>query len=112
MLGLFECVERAFDNVVLSIEGAFVKTRCEVANHIVDVKLRRKLRKYERMRNEFGEEVEDELDLEEEIKASEELETPETHDGTSVGMMAKTFISAMVQNPKEKCNNQGREGDS
>ncbi len=111
MLGLFECVERAFENVALSIEGAFVKARCDVANHIVDVKLRRKLRKYEKMRREYGEEVEDELDSEEEIKESEELETPETHDGTSVGVMARTFINAMVQNPNEKWNNQGTEGD-
>ena len=112
MLGLFECVERAFDSVALSIEGAFVKARCDVANHIVDVKLRRKLRKYEKMRSESGGEVEVELDPEEEIKESEELETLETHAGTSVGMMAKTIISAMVQNPKEKWNNQGTEGDS
>ena len=111
MLGLFECVERAFDNVALSIEGAFVKARCDVANHIVDVKLRRKLRKYEKMRSKSGGEVEVELDPEEEIKDSEELETPETHDGTSVGVMARTFINAMVQNPKEKWNNQGTEGD-
>lgn len=112
MLGLFECVERAFDNVALSIEGVFVKTRCEVANHIVDVKLRRKLRKYEKMRSESGGEVEVELDPEEEIKESEEFEIPETHDGTSVGVMAKTFISAMVQSPKEEWNNHGTEGNS
>lgn len=104
MLGF---IERVFDNVALSIEGAFVKTRCEVANHLVDVKLRRKLRKYERMRRESGEEVE-----EEEIEDSEEVEEPEEHGATSVGMMAKTFISAMAQNPQEKWNNHETEDDS
>lgn len=111
MLGLFECVERAFDSVALSIEGAFVKARCDVANHIVDVKLRRKLRKYEKMRSESGGEVEVELDPEEEIKELEELETPETHDGTSVSVLARTFISAMAQKPEEKWNNHETEGD-
>ena len=112
MLGLFESVERAFDNVALSIEGAFVKVRCDVANHIVDVKLRRKLRKYEKMRIESGEEVEEDLDTEEEIKESEELETLETHDGTSVGMMTRTFISAMTQKPEHRQDNQETREDA
>ena len=49
MLGLFE-------NIGLAIEGACVKARCDVANRIVDVKLRHKLKKYEKARRESGDE--------------------------------------------------------
>ena len=52
MLGFLE-------NIGLSIEGAFVKAKCEVANHIIDMKLRHKLRKYEKLQIEEDEESEE-----------------------------------------------------
>ena len=91
MVGLFE-------NIGLAIEGAYVKARCDVANQIVDVRLRHKLRKYEKMRQDSGEELEDE----EENKESEKLETPENPGGTCVGVMAKKFTGTLVTKPKHK----------
>ena len=93
MLGLFENIGYALEPIGLAIEGAFVQARCDVANHIVDVKLRRKLRKYEKMRSESDEEVEEE----EENTEQEELETSEKQGDTSLRMMARTFTSAMMQ---------------
>ena len=64
MLGLFENLGYALEPIGLAIEGAFVKARCEVANHIVDVQCRRKIKKYEKLRRESrDEELEEEEDL-------------------------------------------------
>lgn len=52
MLGFLE-------NIGLAIEGVFVNAKCEVANKIVDIKLRHKLRMYENMRIEEDEEFEE-----------------------------------------------------
>ena len=53
MLGFLE-------NIGLSIEGAFVKAKCEVSNHIIDMKLRHTIRKYEKLQSEEDEESEGE----------------------------------------------------
>ena len=47
------------ENIGLAIEGVFVNAKCEVANKIVDIKLRHKLRMYENMRIEEDEEFEE-----------------------------------------------------
>lgn len=96
MLGLFE-------NIGLAIEGAFVKARCDVANHIVDVKLHHKLKKYEKARRESGEE----LEAEEESEELEEYDTPANNGGISIGMMTKNFTStAMPKTELEKDNDE------
>lgn len=63
MLGLFQNIAYALEPICLAVEGAIVNARCEVTNHIVDVKCRRKLKQYEKLHYESeDEELEEEED--------------------------------------------------
>ena len=102
MVGLFE-------NIGLAIEGAFVKARCEVANHLVDVRCRRKIKQYEKMRRNSEDE---ELENEEESEDYEEQETPKNNGGISNGMIARSFKSRFLQKPEHEQDNHETEGDA
>ena len=99
MLGLFE-------NIGLAIEGAFVKARCEVANHMVGVRCRRKIKQYEKMRRDSGDE---ELEDEEESENYEEQETLKNNGGISNGMVTRSFKSRFLQKPEHEQDNHGTE---
>lgn len=74
MLGLFERIGAGLEMAGIAIEGAFLEVECAVKNAVTDIKTDAKVRKYQKMRLEAEDTLDDD---EEDVEEFEEVLTAE-----------------------------------